>query len=149
MAYRHRVMYTCTYSRGRFELDQTSEITASWLELAEAHDSPLEVALRGSPLSSPRSLRTSGSMDGSISPGNLRSSQQKVTDFADAPEVSREAIRAAVRGARKGEAVRLRPTLWWVYCSRAKQCASGASASAPSSGMRGETASQSSSSVAA
>lgn len=97
------MVYTCTYSRGRFELDDTSEITASWLEFAEAHDSPLEVALRGSPLSSPRSLRTSGSMDGSISPGNLRSSQQKVTDFADAPEVSREAIRAAVRGARKGE----------------------------------------------
>lgn len=92
--------YACTYRRGRFELDQTSEITASWLEFA--HDSPLEVA-RGSPLSSPRSLRTSDSMDGSISPGNLRSSQQKVTDFADSPEVSREAIRAVVHGARKGE----------------------------------------------
>ena len=96
----YRVTYACTYTRSRFELDQTSEITASWLEFAQ--DSPLEVA-RGSPLSSPRSLRTSGSMDGSISPGNLRSSQQKVTDFADAPEVSREAIRAAVQGARKGE----------------------------------------------
>ena len=137
--------YACTYRRGRFELDQTSEITASWLEFA--HDSPLEVA-RGSPLSSPRSLRTSDSMDGSISPGNLRSSQQKVTDFADAPEVSREAIRAAVHGARKGDGggAAAAATLWWVYCSRAKQCASGASASARSSGMCGKTASQSSSS---
>lgn len=36
-----------------------------------------------------------------ISRRNSRSSQQKVTDFADAPEVSREAIRAAVHGGRK------------------------------------------------
>ena len=80
--------YTCARGHGRFELDQTSE-RASWLELA--HDSPVDVAC------------TSRWMDGSISSRNSRSSQQKVTDFADAPEVSRKAIRAAVHSARKEE----------------------------------------------
>ena len=78
---------TCVRGSRRFELayspchaHQTSELRASWPELA--HDSP------PSPLSPPSSPR---------------SPQQKVTAFAEAPEVSREAIRAKVHGARKGD----------------------------------------------